>query len=487
MLRDSPLAGTPVVIRLTVRRFLCDAAACTRRTFAEQVPGLTTPHARYSPPLRCALTAIAVALAGRAGARLAGALGMTAGRDTLLNLLRAVPDPQPGMVEILGIDDFALRRGHVYGTVLLDMGTGRPVDVLPGRDAGPVADWLRAHPGVRIVCRDRAGAYAAAVRDGAPHAMQYRWHLWHNLAEHVERAVTRHHGCLKQATSSLSAVAPSAFSPASVTPEPPPAGAGADQPAAAQASVLVARLRERYAAIQALQADGHGLREIARQLNLDRKTVRRFAQATSAEELVAKALDRDTLLEAHKTYLHQRWNQGCRDVAVLHAELRQRGYRGSSRTLYRVLQPLRALNPSQTAVPVKPAPPKIRHVTTWLLRRPEDLDDTEQATLADIRDACPHLDRLGDHVTAFAKMMVHRTGADTLDTWLAAIEADDIPELHTFARGIRQDYTAVRNGLTLPHNSGACEGTVNKLKTIKRQMYGRASFSLLRKRILLNA
>lgn len=212
-----------------------------------------------------------------------------------------------------------------------------------------------------------------------------------------------------------------------------------------------------------------------------------LAQATSADDLVAKALDRDTLLDMHKPYLHQRWDQGCRDVTVLHAELTQRGYRGSIRTLYRFLQPFRALDPSQAAAPVPAPPPKIRHVTTWLLRRPEDLDDTAQAALADIRAACPHLDRLGDHITTFAKMMIHRTGANTLDTWLAAAEADDIPELHTFARGIRQDYTAVRNGLTLPHNSGACEGTVNKLKTIKRQMYGRASFSLLRKRILLHA
>jgi hypothetical protein len=251
--------------------------------------------------------------------------------------------------------------------------------------------------------------------------------------------------------------------------------------------VLVERIRQRHATIQTLQAGGHGLREIGRRLSLDRKTVRRFAQAASADDLVAKAVDRPTLLDVHKSYLCLRWNQGCRDGTVPHVELQQRGYRGSARTLYRFLRSLRALDSSQAVAPVEPAPPKIRHVTAWLLRRPEDLDHAEQATLTDIQAACPQLDRLGDFITAFAKMMIHRTGADTLDTWLAAIEADDIPELHTFARGIRQDYIAVRNGLTLPYNSGACEGTVNKIKTIKRQMYGRASFSLLRKRILLNA
>src|SRR5262249_48944640 len=161
--------------------------------------------------------------------------------------------------------------------------------------------------------------------------------------------------------------------------------------------------------------------------------------------------ERDTLLDPYKSYLQRRRSQGCRNVAVLHTELRQRGYRGSIRTLYRYLQPSHTQD--QTTAGVRATPPKLRHVTTWLLRRPEDLDTPQPATLAAVRSACPHLDRLGDHITAFAKMMVHRTGAGTLDTWLAAIEADDIPELHTFARGIRQDY-AVRNGLSLPYNSG---------------------------------
>jgi transposase len=487
-LHDGVLGARPVVIHLVVRRFICGNTDCETKTFTEQVPGLTLPYRRRTVALLGVLENVAVALAGRAGARLAGLLGIVVHPSTLIRLIRALPEPErTSAPEILGVDDFALRRSRSYGTIIVDMVTGKAIDVLDTRDAEPFTRWLSEHPGARVICRDRAGAYAVAARDGAPDAIQCadRWHLWHNLAEHVERAVTRHHGCLKQAVSSTSSDSPSPASPPAR--QPPPAADSAGAPTAEQESALVARIRERYATIQALQADGQGLREIARQLDLDRKTVRRFAQASSADDLVARTLDRDTLLDAHKPYLHQRWNQGCRDIAVLHAELQQRGYRGSSRTLYRYLQPLRAADPAQAAAPVDPAPPKIRHVTTWLLRRPEDLDENEQATLADIRNACPHLDRLGQHITEFAKMMVNRTGAETLDTWLAAVEKDTIPELHTFARGIRQDYTAVRNGLSLPHNSGACEGNVNRLKFLKRQMFGRANTDLLRKRVVLHA
>lgn len=481
-LADAAVAGRRVDIRLRVRRFFCDGTDCAVKTFVEQVAGLTRRHARRSPLLQGMLESIGLALAGRAGARLATALGLPASRSTLLRLVRALPDPEIGSVAVLGVDDFALRRGHVYGTVLVNVDTHRPIDLLADREADTFAAWLGEHPGIEVICRDRAGAYAEAAERGAPNAVQVadRWHLWHNLAEQVQKTVAAHHHCLR----------PQPVIEPDLAVTPPADQCPLDRVVAGQAahtqrvehSRLVQRTRARYEAVQALKAQGFGIRPIMRELQLARDTVRRFYRAASVDEVLATPrAGRASLLDPYKPYLHERFNNGCHDATALFREITQRGYRGGHRIVAAYLAPFRQ---PRAAPPATPTVPPVRRITSWMLRHPDDLDTDEQLQLKQVRTACPHLDTTATHVGAFAHMLTGRHG-EHLDQWIAAVNADDLPHLHRFVTGLRRDYTAVRNGLTLPHSSGSVEGTVNRIKIIKRQMYGRAGFDSLRKRILL--
>ena len=366
----------------------------------------------------------------------------------------------------------------MYGTVLVDIATGDVVDLLPDREAATVQAWLTAHPGATVICRDRAGAYAEGSRAGAPEATQVadRWHLWHNLAGHAGKTVARHHACLRQPAPG-DAVPPGTAEQEAADHEQEPAGpAVPGEPADGPAGEgrLAARTRERHAAVHELLQAGESLHAISRVLSLSRPTVRRFARAATAGELLDGA-GKDSKLDPFKPYLHQRWNEGLTDAAALHAELRERGFTGSVRTVRRYVAPFRQ---AATAPDPAPAVPKTRQITSWLLTRPDHLQPEEQAQLNAIRASCPHTGTLARHVASFAEMMTGRTGDRDLEAWLTAVEADDgQPDLRSFAAGIRNDQQAVTSGLTLPCSSGKVEGTVNKM--LKRQMYGRAGFGLL--------
>jgi transposase len=455
-LADLPCGGRPVEVLVSVRRFRCANAECPAATFAEQPPGLAAWYQRRTPGLRAWLERAALALGGRAGSRLAARSGAAASRHTLIRLVRVMPAPQAGPVTALGADDVAIRKGGSYATVLVDMGTRAIIDLLPGRDGDALAEWLRARPGVTVICRDRAGGYADGAARGAPGAVQVadRWHLWHNLCQHAGKTAARHRGCLEEA---------------------PAAGRGDGGPA------LARHVRDRYEQVMQLRAQGHGIAPITRATGLAPQTVRRYIRADGIGELLAAVLDGPpTPLDPYKPYLGQRWAEGCRTATALHAEIRARGYPGSYSRTAAYLRKLRQ------AGTLPPAPPRTRDITRWILTRPASLSGDDTAALAAARRQCPHLDALARHVTAFATMLTGLHG-DRLDDWLAAVEADDgQPDLHSFARGIRRDYQAVRNGLTLPWSSGPVEGNNCKIKHIKRIMYGRANFDLLRKMALLN-
>lgn len=471
-LDDREVGGRAVAIRLQVRRFFCGNAECVRRIFAEQVPGLTAPHRRCTPALRAMLVAVVLALGGRAGARMTSQLGAPRSRATLLRLLRALPEPEPGALRAVGVDEFALRRGQVYGTVLIDMDTRRPVDLLADRTADTLAAWLKEHPGVRVVCRDRAGPYADGAGRGAPDALQVadRWHLLHNLADAVERIVKRHRSALIEPGRDQPE---GADAPACAGSAEPPGGCVAE-------GRLVVRTRQRHADVHALVARGMNIATICRTLQLDPKTVRRFIGAASPEELLGARGPRATSVDRYKAYLAGRVAEGCTNGAKLWNEIRAQGFRGSSRTVRRFLNTL-GVTSAKVDLPEEFS---AREVRAWILRRPDDLDPKDRDRLQGVCDRCAALATTTEIAREFAHMLRERRGR-YLATWIQQVEASDIPELRSFAAGLCKDWDAVKAGLTLAWSSGVVEGHVNRIKMFKRQMYGRANLELLRRRVLL--
>lgn len=497
MLADLPWQGVPVVVRLVVRRFWCDNPACPRVIFAERVPTLATPYARKTQRLLTVLTQLGFALGGEGGHRLLAVLGMPTSGDTLLRLLRAAPVAPVVTPTAIGIDDFALRRGQRYGTIIIDLATHRPVDVLPERSADAVAAWLRAHPGVAAVARDRSGVYADGIRQGAPEATQVadRWHLLKNLGDVLERVLAHHSGALRAAA---------APPPVAAAPAGHAAGASVALPVGPPASVPTrgapptvgdARQQARFAAIHALQRDGASISAIGRTLGVSRVTVRKYLHADACPS----RSHRSGLLgptSPHVASLQERWAAGCDNAAVLWQELRARGFAGSAGTVRRFLGARRTTPrrrgrptvPPAAAPPTPPAPdpPTRRQVRWWLLRAPERRSADQQAYLDRLQQACPVLQTAGELARDFGHLLRQRD-SHALDAWLARAEASGIREFASCAKSLRQDYAAVAAALREPYSNGPTEGNVTRLKLLKRQMYGRAKPDLLRQRVLHRA
>ncbi len=221
------------------------------------------------------------------------------------------------------------------------------------------------------------------------------------------------------------------------------------------------------------------------------RSVARYLATLRPDPPTTDPVDRDSpkLLNPYKDYLRQRFRPGI-SIATLTAEIIERGYTGCSRTVARYLATLHPANQPTprtrgTDGPAPPPVPKARDIASWILTRPDHLTAGDTAALDAACAASPPLAALRGYVARFAQMLTDRTGQANLDAWLDAVEADDLTDLRHFTRGVRRDHDAVLAGLTLPDSSGAVEGNVNKLKMLKRQMYGRAKLDLLRKRVLL--
>ena len=491
VLRDVPCAGRAVVVALHVRRFVCGTAHCIRRIFAEQTPDLVAPRARSSRRLRGVWQRHGFDLGGEAGARHLRAEAMPASPRTLLRLVRAAPLPEVGQVRVVGIDDFSRRRGRTYGTVIVDLEAHRPVDLLPERTTAVVRPWLEAHPEIAVISRDRASEYADARRQGAPQAVQVadRWHLLANLSAAAEEALLPQHAVLRAAAQAVAQEAQG--TPPADSPTPP-----AKEPLASGTEARRERRTTRYTEVRALHEHGATVTEISRRVGLCPKTVRKYLRLEVLPDRPARARPSPLVLP-HVPYLQQRWAAGCQRADRLYTELCDRGYRGSARTLRRFLRTWRprrgprgrTADVSNAGLCRPPAPPRLFSVrqTVALFFRPEaGLDPAERAYLAHLIAHCPPVATVHRLVQQF-HTLVRERGKDNLVPWLAAVEESGVQALRRFGQGLRRDAAAVEAALSLEWSQGQVEGTVTKIKLIKRSMYGRCNFDLLRLRVLHRA
>jgi transposase len=479
-LRDAPCAGRQVQLCLIVRKFTCCNPYCERKVFAERLPGFVEPRARMTIRSCQQITSIGLATSGKAGVRLAARLGMQTSRETILRRVMSLPDRTTGSVLYLGLDDFAFRRGLWFGTILVDLESHRPIDLLPDRQAETAARWMRQHPEIMVVSRDRGGEYASAASQGAPQALQCadRFHIVKNLTEATQLLLAR---CQAEiaASAMLEPDCREQQKPViSVQEWRPP------EPAHVEKARL-ARRAGRYARSEQVvrwREQGMKPKQMAQRLELSERTARDWLKAGSFPE-AKKRRKRQSSFDAFAPSVLKRWQEGERNGLTLWREIKEQGYGGSDRSVYRYLKTLK-----QVEVKASLNPHRLHkfaaNTAVWLfVRDPHTLDEIEQEDLAAFCQASPTLKKVYDLVQDFLSM-VHKREGGRLDDWLEKIAKSGLAELESFASGIEKDKEAVRAGLTWPINNGQVEGQITKLKLIKRQMYGKAGFPLLRKRVL---
>ena len=491
-LADLPWAQYRVCLQLRVRKWFCRHRACRRRIFTARLPTIAAPWARRTLRLAQRLLALGKALGGNAGVQLGHAWDVVMSRNTLLRLLRRQPAPLFPTPRVLGVDDFALRKRHTYGTVLIDRERRQPVALLPDREGDTFAQWLQAHPGVEVITRDRAKAYAEGARHGAPQATQVadRFHLVQNLAEALTQ-IFNLHGQALQAVNAAQLQTPRTQPDGTVIVPVPPASPS--RTAQVQAAHSRSRRLARHEQIWALRRQGWTGQAIAQQLGIAKTTVCRYLRSPTFAERTYKRRG-PSILNPYKDLLLRHGNRGCHDALEVFHLLQQQGYRGSYATVARYAQRLRQAQglhprqrPSGQTVP-RVAEPQSGQLTprgaAWLvLRRPETRVPDDEQPLALL--AAQQAERAEAVTLArdFADLVRTRQ-PDRLDGWLARATTSTLTALHRFAQGLRDDYAAVKAGVTLRWSNGPVEGHINRLKMLKRQMFGRAHLALLSRRFV---
>jgi transposase len=493
---DLPWHGISVELEVRARRFFCEEPSCERKIFCERLEEVAA-RARKTVRLEEALLAIALELGGRAGARLALELGILAARDALLRRIKATPLPEVGKVRVLGVDDFAFKKGSTYGTILVNLEDHKVVDLLPERSQESLVAWFRSHPAteVEVATRDRSNIYREGLAKGVPGATHVadRWHLLHNLTLTLEEYLLQKRPVLQKAAASEAAPeekddAEEEFASGPIMPNRPRTH---DRKIEEAARNRHERLLEQWKNIRRLYLAKADLRDICRQLGISARTVYRYKDLTEPPPRPAYKR-RASVLDPYVPYLLRRWDEGCHNGKRLYREIRGQGYQNSEEICARFTAQLRraeARGKPISSVPrarqgsVAGLSPTAKNVAALFMRHEEKLDEEQEEYLGRICDADEALSDTRRLSQEFACMVRGLEGED-LDGWLKDAEESSSTAMRSFAAGLRKDLHAVRAGLTEKWSNGCVEGFVHKLKLLKRQGYGRAGFELLRARML---
>jgi len=438
-----PCSHTPIQLILSVQRYFCENPACTHKTFAERIPDTAPFYSRRTLDLDALLNIMGFEMSAEAVRRVCEGLKLAVSPDSVLRLIRKRDFWREPKVRVLGIDDWAIKKGQNYGTLLVDLEKHQAIELLPDRTQNTLSGWLQKHPEIEIISRDRSFEYKAGIDKGAPQAIQVvdRWHLLHNLQEKLQEILP---GQMKSRKSD---------------------GEGRETP-------TQQKRQKHFQLVRYLSAKGYSQRLITRTLGISRQTVRHYLESARLPNWERRK-HAPSRLEAYRDYLRQRWKDGCHDVSVLWRELQQKGYLGQRKSVAEYLQRFR--QPSLG--------PSARQLVWWFMQDRGRLQEEEQIHLKALFAENQKLEEIYQLTQAFQSLLSQRA-PERLDDWLAQAEGCGVKKLQNFAFGLRQDYQALKAALSSEWSNGQVEGQVNRLKSIKHQMYGRANFDLLRQRIL---
>ncbi|AHI27377.1 Transposase (plasmid) [Komagataeibacter xylinus E25] len=480
-LADLPWQGRPATLIVSVPRFFCQAAVCPRRTFVMPLDGITVRHGRQTTRLTDLHYYIAHTLGGSAGARMTVRLCCPISPDTLIRrLLSRVRNTRKDTppTRVVGVDDWAWRRGHHYGTIVVDLEKNDVIDLLPDREAATLAQWLQAHPGVEIIARDRAGAYADGCHRGAPSALQVtdRWHLLKNLSEAFVSILGRFTTTVRTLTRQLSAS----------TTLSETSGTVRTQPEEAQTlirSVSGERRETLFNEALALKAEGHSIQAIATTIGVERKTVRRWFQRGHAPTW-KRTVPTRSILGPYISHLEKRWVEGCRNIRQLWRELLEQGFTGKYGTVRKWVTTRQGISTK----PVSSAyvsPPLGRKLARLLLA-----DDPLSAGRQDgllvpaLLEAEPQLAVTLCWLRKMQNLLCKKEDTRKEGDLKALLEEGKTTLLSRLIPALERDAAAIEASLVTPWTTSPVEGQISRLKMIKRTMFGRAGFELLRARVL---